>query len=222
MADISQAAQLVGSLGSVAVAAVAIIINSRTTRDNLKSQRQSAGEQLRAQQAALETTLRAQSQQIRDERLWDRRMALYEDLGAWSGEAFAGTSRLMFETEALPSKDFLKNFEGPLKYYDETVGNRYFPLFGRVQLYASDAVRDAYQGTSSSVTRLHGKYDKKTVSEWVTSLFIAVTSLQDELRATIDRVSLTDTSSMPATASAAPDDNDPTTVTEGDQQAGDE
>jgi hypothetical protein len=88
MANVGEVAQFVGSFGSVLVAVIAIIVSNRTTRANLDAQRQASTDQLEQQREALTTTLTAQAQQIRDERLWDCRMVLYEDLGAWSGKAF--------------------------------------------------------------------------------------------------------------------------------------
>jgi hypothetical protein len=171
MPNAGEIAQLVGSLGSVLVAATAIIVNSRTTRANLDAQRQAAADQLAQQREALVTTLTAQAQQIRDERLWDRRMALYEDLGAWSGKAFSSVSRLIFEIVALPEKDFADNFKEPFSQLSEAVGGQYFPLLGRVQLYAGDTVRDAFVKASPSIVRLGGKYDKKNATKWVNGLF---------------------------------------------------
>src|SRR5262249_6365137 len=188
MPNVSEIAQLVGSLGSVLVAATAIIVNNRTTRANLDAQRQATASQLEQQRKALTATLSAQAQQIRDERLWDRRMALYEDLGAWSGEAFSSVSRLMFEIVQLPEKGFENNFREPFSQLSEAVGGQYMPLLGRVQLYADDAVRDIFLETSPSIVRLGGKYDKKNVVKWVNDLFSAVSSLQDVLRATIREV----------------------------------
>jgi hypothetical protein len=188
MPNVGEVAQFVGSFGSVLVAAIAIIVNNRTTRANLDAQRQASTDQLEQQREALTTTLTAQAQQIRDERLWDRRMALYEDLGAWSGKAFSNVSLLMFEITALPEKDFEENFKEPFNRLSEAVGSQYFPLLGRVQLYAEDTVRDAFLGASPSVVGLAGKYNKKNAVKWVNDLFSAVSNLQDVLRATIREV----------------------------------
>lgn len=188
MPNVGDIAQLVGSLGSVLVAATAIIVNSRTTRANLNAQRQATADQLEQQRVALTTTLDAQARQIREERLWDRRMALYEDLGAWSGKAFSSVSRLMFEISALPEKDFDEYFKEPFGYLSEAVGGEYFPLYGRVQLYATDTVRNAFMNASPSIVGLGGKYDKKNAVKWVNALFSAVSNLQDILRATMGDV----------------------------------
>jgi hypothetical protein len=154
MPNVSEVAQLVGSLGSVLVAAVAIIVNNRTTRANLDAQHQATVTQLDQQREALKTTLAAQAQQVRDERLWDRRMALYEDLGTWSGKAFSSVSLLMFEINALPAKGFEEGFKEPFSRLSEAIGGQYFPLLGRVQLYADNTVRDAFGRTAPSIVRL--------------------------------------------------------------------
>jgi hypothetical protein len=117
-------------------------------------------------------------------------MALYEDLGAWSGKAFSSVSRLIFEIVALPEKDFADNFKEPFSQLSEAVGGQYFPLLGRVQLYAGDTVRDAFVKASPSVVRLGGKYDKKNATKWVNGLFSAVSTLQDVLRATVREVAV--------------------------------
>jgi hypothetical protein len=188
MPNVSEIAQLVGSLGSVLVAATAIIVNSRTTRANLDAQREATTDQLKQQRAALTTSLNAQAWQIRDERLWDRRMALYEDLGAWSGKAFSSVSRLMFEITALPEKDFEENFKEPFSHLSKAIGGEYVPLYGRVQLYAADTVRNAFMNASPSIVGLGGKYNKKNAGKWVNGLFSAVSNLQDVLRATMGDV----------------------------------
>jgi len=188
MLNVSEVAQFVGSLGSVLVAAVAIIVNNRTTRANLDAQRQATTEQLEQQREALSTTLTAQAQQIQDERLWDRRMALYEDLGAWSGKAFSSVSRLIFEITALPKKEFAENFKEPFSQLNEAVGAQFFPLFGRVQIYAKSTVRDAFLKASPSIVGLGGEYDKDNALKWANGLFLAVQHLQDVLRATIGDV----------------------------------
>jgi len=188
MPNVGEVAQFAGSFGSVLVAAIAIIVNNRTTRANLDAQRQASADQLEQQREALTATLTAQAQQIRDERLWDRRMALYEDLGAWSGKAFSSVSLLMFEITALPEKDFEENFKEPFNRLSEAVGGPYFPLLGRVQLYAGDTVRNAFLRASPSVVGLAGRYNKKNAVKWVNDLFSAVSNLQDVLRATIGEV----------------------------------
>jgi hypothetical protein len=189
MDGIGEVAQLVGALGSVLVAAVAIVVNNRTTRAHLDAQRKALTEQLRSQREALTTTLTAQEQQIRDERLWDRRMALYEDLGEWSGRAFSSASRLMFAVEALSAKGFKEQVEEPLSEFFQAAGDGYFPLFGRVQLYARDPVRSAFAAAAPSVIGLGGRYDKAGVAAWASRIFTAVADLQEELRATIGGVS---------------------------------
>jgi hypothetical protein len=195
MASIGEAAQLVGSLGSVAVAAVAIAANNRTTRANLDAQRQATADQLESQRNALMTTLAAQARQISDERLWDRRMSMYEDLGAWSGEAFAGASRFMFDVAALPKGNFAENFQEPWQRFSQPLGDRYFPLLGRVHLYASDDLRDAFLSAAPSITRMGGKYDKDTAVKVANAIFSAITTLQEELRKTMDRLSAPGSSS---------------------------
>jgi hypothetical protein len=115
-------------------------------------------------------------------------MALYEDLGAWSGKAFSSVSRLMFELNALPEKNFAENFREPFGQFEDAVGGQFFPLFGRVQIYAADAVRDAFLNASPSIVGLGGKYDKDNAVNWVTRLFNAVSDLQDVLRVTLGEV----------------------------------
>lgn len=195
MASIGEAATLLSSLGSVAVAAVAIAANNRTTRANLHAQRQATSEQLESQRSALMTTLAAQAQQIRDERLWDRRMSMYEDLGAWSGEAFAGASRFMFEVVALPKGNFAENFKEPWERFSQPLGDRYFPLLGRAHLYASDELRDAFVSAAPSINRMGGRYDKDTAVKVANEIFSAITSLQEELRKTMDLLSAQGSSS---------------------------
>lgn len=185
MPNVSETAQLVGSLGSVLVAATAIIVNSLTTRANLHAQRQATTDQLEQQRVALTTTLAAQARQIRDERLWDRRMALYEDLGAWSGKAVSSVNRLMFEITALPAKNFEENFKEPFTNLSEAIEGEYFPLYGRVQLYATDTVQEAFLNASTSIVGLGGRYDKKNVEKWIIARSSAVTNLQEVLRATM-------------------------------------
>ncbi len=189
MPDAGEVAQLVGSLGSVLVAAIAIVANNRTTAANLRAQRTATAEQLDQQREALARTLAAQAQQIRDERLWDRRMALYEDLGAWSGTAFQAVSRLLFEIQAMPAKDFQSAFAEAFGRFEPEVGPRWFALYGRVQIYAGESVRERFLRTSPSIVGLAGDYSKGSAADWASKLFSAVTDMQDQLRATIADVS---------------------------------
>lgn len=189
MPNLNEVAQLVGSVGSVLVAAVAIINNSRTTRTNLDAQRETTTTQLIEQRKALSVTLSAQAQQIRDERLWDRRMALYEDLGAWSGKAYSSVSRLMFDIEGLSEEGFEECFREPFDRLEKSIGVEFFPLLGRVRIYAGDGMQKAFLSASPSILGLRGDYSKANASDWAADLFTAVTNLQDVLQDTIRQTS---------------------------------
>lgn len=186
MTDLGEFAQVVSALGSLLIAGVAIVMNALTTRATLQAQRVTSSEQLAEQRAALAATLSAQAQQIRDERLWDRRIAMYEDLGAWSGEAYQETSRLLFAVGATADEaNFWDGFSEHFMTYTDRLGGPYFPLLGRVQLYGSEAERDALLQAAPSITRLAGRYDKKHVSDWVYAQYGAVTQLQEVLRVSV-------------------------------------
>src|SRR5919197_172417 len=89
---------------SVGVAALAIVANTWSTRNQLRQQARSLERQLQAQREQIDAESRARIVEARSERLWDSRAALYADVLAWLfGSFVAGLEAEDFEVVELPS-----------------------------------------------------------------------------------------------------------------------
>jgi hypothetical protein len=119
---------------------VAIIVNNRTTRENLDSQ-----------ERATRDALAAQAQNIRDERVWEKRIHLYEQVSEWSDECAADVRALKwwwYEPAARqpPPHEDLASSEWTAAGDDVQAKHwpRYVELRSLVNLYGEDAVRTAF------------------------------------------------------------------------------
>jgi hypothetical protein len=88
---------------SVGVAALAIVANAWSTRNQLRQQARSLERQLQAQREQIDAESRARIEEARSERLWDSRAALYADVLAWLfGSFVAGLEAEDVEVVELP------------------------------------------------------------------------------------------------------------------------
>lgn len=173
----------IGTIAAATVAAVAVIVNNRTTRENLKSQ-----------ERATRDALASQAQNIRDERGWEKRIDLYEQISEWSDECVQdvrGLKLWWYEPVARqpPPHDDLASNDWTAAGADVQAKHwpRYVELRSLVNLYGEDHVRTAFDDAVPNPHPLQSRpYRFDAMASSIQRKDELLIALQDALRAAIN------------------------------------